>query len=379
MRFTGLIHASKLRARQPGPWSLLVLGGAWALLRWMLDLPFGRYGPIEAFLPLAMILGGLCLAPAAWQWNGDEAPLASPGRGLLQSLFLNGLWVALLLGVFGVFGPPPSPPMGPPERRPPPPFEEDARRPPPPQEEPPRPPERRPAGPPGPHRPEVLNFLVGLLLTTVLGRFIAEREAAEQREIELRVLNEKAQALALQSQMQPHALFNALSGLVELTREDPEATEEALVALCDYLRLLMTHVRAEVAPLRLERELLENYLRIEQIRLGERLRVKWDWPDWADPIALPPLFMQPLVENAVLHGIAATAEGGELCIGIHRANGWLHLKVDNTGKAPEGEKEGLGLGHLRKRLLLWGGSRAQLELVREGAWTRARLTVPLPS
>jgi sensor histidine kinase YesM len=228
-----------------------------------------------------------------------------------------------------------------------------------------------------PFPPELFHLGLGILLATVAGRSIAEREAGERREAQLRLLTEKAQALALQSQMQPHALFNALSGLVELAHDDPEATEAALVALCDYLRRLMAHAAQEAAPLRAERELLEDYLRIEQIRLGERLRVAWDWPGWADPVPVPPLLLQPLVENAVLHGIAAEPAGGELRIAAHRSPGQLVLKVENTGRAPEGEREGLGLGHLRERLRLWRGGRGQLELVREGDWTRARLTLPL--
>jgi LytS/YehU family sensor histidine kinase len=217
-----------------------------------------------------------------------------------------------------------------------------------------------------------------VLLATLVGRIVAEREAGEAREAALERLSEASRALALQAQMQPHALFNALSGLVELAREDAEATEAALVALCDYLRRLMDHAARAEAPLAAERALLEDYLRIEQIRLGERLRVSWDWPAWADAVPVPPLLLQPLVENAVLHGIAAAPEGGELRLGVHRAGGLLVLKVENTGAAPRGDREGLGLGHLRERLRLLGEG-AALELTREGDWTRARLSLPLPS
>jgi LytS/YehU family sensor histidine kinase len=226
--------------------------------------------------------------------------------------------------------------------------------------------------------PEVFHFGLGILLATFVGRSLAEREAGEFREAALRHQTEQARALALQAQMQPHALFNALSGLVELAHDDPEATEAALVALCDYLRRVMAHATLETAPLRGERELLEDYLRIEQIRLGERLRVAWDWPAWVDGIDAPPFLLQPLVENAVLHGIAAAPEGGELRIAVHRTADQLVLKVENTGLASGGGREGLGLGHLRERLRLWGRGRAALELVREGDWTRARLTLPLP-
>ncbi len=373
---------------------LLWLGGIWSAVWLLADPPFDLRGYAEALLPLVLMAASLTLAPLPWQWTRDEAPLATTWTGLAQSLPWNAAWVILLLWFFGVLGmaplpgrpgrpgPPARPGRSPAFREGPPPRDRER---PPRFEEgpPPRPGEAlSPPSPPPPRRPhgrEWLHFGLGLLIATVLGRIIAEREASETRETDLRIQTERAQLQALQSQMQPHALFNALSGLVELAQEDPEATEAALVALCDYLRLLMTHARSETAPLSVERALLQDYLRIEQIRLGERLRVEWDWPPWADRLLLPPLLLQPLVENAVLHGIAAAPEGGELRISVHQANGWVHLKVDNTGQPPHGDREGLGLGHLRTRLALWGNGGAQLELLREGTWTRARLSLKMPS
>lgn len=375
---------------------LLWLGGLWSGVRLLLDPPFNLPGFVDALLPLILMIASLTLAPLPWQWTRNDEPLAGTRIGLLQSIFWNGAWVILLLGGFWVLGitrppPLPGPPRNnlepwelrsdgpPPPRHPdhPPGFDEGGRRPPPPRDRPTHPAPPRPLG--LPHGQELFHFGLGLLIATVLGRLIAEREAADAREAELRLQTEKAQAQALQSQMQPHALFNALSGLVELAREDPEATEEALVALCDYLRRLMSHGRSETAPLRVERELLQDYLRIEQIRLGERLRVEWVWPAWADELKLPPLLLQPLVENAVLHGIARAPEGGVLRIGIHRAAEFVHLKVDNTGRPPEGDREALGLGHLQSRLAFWGKGQARFELVREGDWTRARISLPMPS
>lgn len=351
---------------------LLFLGALWAAGRLALGGPYGRLGYGEALLPFFLVLGCLVLAPVAWQWGGGDAPVVGPLRGLLQSLGLNALWVAGLLTAILALGgaqEPPGPQPPPPPRPPagfapgfgPGPLPRPAPRPP------------HPALP-----PETFHAFLGVLLATLVGRIVAEREAGEAREAELERLSGASRALALQAQMQPHALFNALSGLVELAREDAEATEAALVALCDYLRRLMDHAARAEAPLGAERALLEDYLRIEQIRLGERLRVAWDWPAWADALAVPPLLLQPLVENAVLHGIAAATEGGELRLGVHRAGGLLVLKVENTGAAPRGDREGLGLGHLRERLSILGAG-AALELTREGDWTRARLSLPLPS
>lgn len=373
MRLPALLPALNRRLLHPGRAGvLLLLAAAWAAGRLALGGPYGRLGAGEALLPIFLVLGCLVLAPAAWQWGDGEAPMVSGLRGLLQSLALNAAWVTLLLAAVLALGGGQEPP---------------APRPPPP---PPGAPGFGPGGPPPPlrpaHRPpqpalppETFHAFLGVLLATLVGRIVAEREAGEAREAELERLSRQARALALQSQMQPHALFNALSGLVELAQEDPEATEAALVALCDYLRRLMDHAARPEAPLGDERALLVDYLRIEQIRLGERLRVDWDWPAWADRVSVPPLFLQPLVENAVVHGVSAAEGGGELRIAAHRADGRLVLKVENTGAAPQGEREGLGLGHLRERLRLWARGGAALELTREGAWTRARLDLPQPS
>jgi hypothetical protein len=374
MRGPALSQALVRRLSRPGrAGALLLLGAAWAAGRLALGGPYGRLGYGEALLPFFLVLGCLVLAPVAWQWGEGDAPVVLPFRGLLQSLGLNGVWVAALLAVILALGGAQEPPAPQP---PPPPH--------PPGIEPPgpgHPPRPRPPAPRPPHPalpPETFHAFLGVLLATLVGRIVAEREAGEAREAALERLSEASRALALQAQMQPHALFNALSGLVELAREDAEATEAALVALCDYLRRLMDHAARAEAPLAAERALLEDYLRIEQIRLGERLRVSWDWPAWADAVPVPPLLLQPLVENAVLHGIAAAPEGGELRLGVHRAGGLLVLKVENTGAAPRGDREGLGLGHLRERLRLLGEG-AALELTREGDWTRARLSLPLPS
>lgn len=360
MRAPALAHALRDRLLRPGRTGLLLLalGGAWALLRGLMDLPFGRLGIGEALLPLVLLAGAVFLAPSAWQWTGDDQPMASTLRGLLQSLLWNGLWVSLALGAFLAVAE--GAPRGRPDR-----------------------PWRGVRGEGGHHRPwpppnpALFHLAMGLLLSTLLGRTVAEREAAEGREAALRTHADQARALALQAQMQPHALFNALSGMVELVREDPAATEEALIALCDYLRRLMTHTRRERAPLGDERALLRDFLRVEQIRLGSRLEVVWDWDERLDALDLPPLLLQPLVENAILHGIAPSRAGGELRIACRRTGGGLCLEVANTGAEPRADApEGTGLGHLKARLnLAWPG-RATFALLREGDRTVARLDVP---
>ena len=226
------------------------------------------------------------------------------------------------------------------------------------------------------HRQEFMLFLLNLPFAMVLGWFLADKERAESTEAELLERARQAQVKALQAQLHPHALYNILGGLAELVHEDPDAAEEAIVGLVEMLRMLTRQSGASELPLSQERALLRHYLGIEEIRLGARLQVKWDWPDWADSVKLPPLLLLPLVENAIKHGIAAHLEGGTLRIGVSRSSRDLIFRVANTGQPLKpGEAEGTGLHHLRERLALTPRLDASLELRSEDGWTLAELRV----
>ena len=229
------------------------------------------------------------------------------------------------------------------------------------------------------HRSELMLMLMNFPFAMVLGWFLAEKERAESTEQELQTLAREAHLKALQSQLHPHALYNTLSGLTELIHEDPDAAEEALIGLTELLRMLTRQSGMSELPLAQERELIRHYLRIEEIRLGPRLTVNWNWPDWADAIALPPLLLQPLVENAIKHGISPAPEGGTLKIGVFRSGRELVLRVANTGK-PIGEQhaEGTGLKNLRERLILLEHLTPSLGLHMEDGWTLAELRLRLP-
>jgi sensor histidine kinase YesM len=154
------------------------------------------------------------------------------------------------------------------------------------------------------------NLCFGMLLGWVL----AEKERAEAGESAAVRSAEEARAHALQSRMNPHVLFNAISGLAELVREEPEAAERALLNLSGLLRNLLDYGTRLSAPLSLERTMLEQYLSLEQIRLGKRLQIEWAWDVSLEGHELPPLLVQPLVENALKHGIAPHRPGGQLRI-----------------------------------------------------------------
>ncbi len=336
----------------------MVLGGAvlWSGVRLAIGEPYGRLGPIEAFLPVPMLLGALLIGPLPWQWGGGPGRLPHPVRGLLQSLPWNAIWlIALLMGLQAMHPYHPRP-----EPRPPEPREER---------------ENRPVRRPTPFSTVLLTLF--LPLVTAAGGLLAYAQIAEERAEQERKLGEETRQLALQSQMQPHALYNAISGLAELAREDGPATEEALIALSRYLRRLQKHCQSRTQSLREERALLESYLAIARIRLGDRLTISWQWPEWADALELPPLLLQPLVENAVEHGVAARAAGGSVRIFVEKEGQDILLGVANDGAPPrEDAADGQGLGHLRERLALWSSQKARLELVREGHETIARLHLP---
>ncbi len=369
MRASAVLQATWQRTRRPRTWgAALLFGLVWNGARLLMGLP--EPGPVEFLAPMVWVALFLVLAPLPWQWTGDETPMAGALRGAVQALPWMGaltLGVLLLLGAAG--GPPPGrgmrPGSGMAERGGP----------------------RRGMGP---HREEnrllpihprlwilgVAHLSFGLLL----GWILADRERAEQQEAAALRAAKQAQARVLQGQMNPHVLFNAISGLTELVREDPVAAEAALVNLADLLRALLAQGSRLQAPLGEERRLVELHLALERLRLGPRLRESWDWPGELDGLEVPPLMIQPLVENALKHGIALAVGGGELRVQVRREGGDLWVCVANTGPAPvESSGQGLGLRNLRERLDLLGAPADALNLWRDGDWTVAELRLKVPA
>ncbi len=197
-------------------------------------------------------------------------------------------------------------------------------------------------------------------------RFYERSKAREQREAELEARLAQARLQALRMQLNPHFLFNTLNSIASLVHEQPKA-EAMIEALSDLLRLTLTASdRAEVT-LREELHFLDRYLLIEQTRFGPRLRVeKHIGPEVLDAV-VPILILQPLVENAVKHGIEAQIAPGLIRIRAERAGEMLCLEVTDNGRGlpPAGSgklKEGLGLSNTRSRLHELYGSRASLQL-----------------
>jgi two-component system, LytTR family, sensor kinase len=227
----------------------------------------------------------------------------------------------------------------------------------------------------------VLRFNLILWVPTMVmaGAIIAQRQKETEARLRAEALTRNTRARLLQSQLHPHVLFNTINGLAELARHDGEATEDALVTLGELLRDLMRVGERDRIALMDERRLVERQLHLESLRLGRRLQVEWSWPDELDAHQVPPLLLQPLVENAIKHGISAKREGGRLWIEGSRQGQSLHLSVMNTGKnLVDGARAGgLGLRNLRERLALIYGDEGRFTLSTEQERTCARLEIPL--
>jgi two-component system sensor histidine kinase AlgZ len=184
-------------------------------------------------------------------------------------------------------------------------------------------------------------------------------------------------------QLQPHFLFNALNavGALVITERNREAFE-VVGRLGELLRALLAIERREEVSLREELDLVESYLGIEQARLGNRLRVQWDVAPDVVSAQLPPMLLQPLVENAIRHGVSRSPDGGRLTIIARRQDTRLALEVCDDGPGPSGSRaplesgSGVGLEKTRQRLSHLYGDASRVELVRDGDWTRLHVELP---
>jgi len=333
-----------------------LVGGMFCLFQLATRMPGTR--PADVLLPFILLFGHLALAPVPWQWTGDEADRAGLGRGFVQALCFDALWIGLILGGMHVLGWQSQPPH-PPHPFPPPPMSMPM-----------------PGPPPfhgGPFRPGLALALVNLAFAIAYGWVSAAKEATEASERRTAGLLRQAQTRALQNQLEPHVLYNALNGLSELVHEDPLAAEEAIAGLADLYRMLTIHGETALIPMEQERRLVEAYLAMEQMRLGDRLQVTWQWPGWAGELSVPPFFLLPLVENAIKHGISPSAAGGDVVIACARAGDWVQLIVENSGSPLRGEGRGVGLGNLEARLGLCPELSGRFTLAAQGATTVATL------
>jgi signal transduction histidine kinase len=216
-------------------------------------------------------------------------------------------------------------------------------------------------------------------------RLTHERCERDYREQEVARLATEAELRALRAQLNPHFLFNALNTLGYLMRAAPERAFGTLLDLTRLLRAVLKRSGGDFATLGQELELVRAYLAIEGARFEDRLRVVVDVPEPLQAWLVPPLVLQPLVENAIKHGITLRAEGGEVAIVArrHEADETLILQVVDTGmgagesRIAAGRSQGLGLSSIERRLGAYYGPRASLEIASQpGLGTRVTLRIP---
>jgi signal transduction histidine kinase len=206
----------------------------------------------------------------------------------------------------------------------------------------------------------------------------AQRRAAEAQQAET-----AAQLRLLQAQIEPHFLFNTLANVQSLIDRDSAMAKTMLDHLNHYLRASLARTRQPVTTLGDELELIENLLAIAAIRLGARLRYRIEVAPRLDQASLPPLLLQPLVENALLHGIEPALDGGEVIIRAECRDTALVLTVCDSGvglhnEKPSHRESGVGLVNVRARLASLYGERGRLALyVNQPRGVVAELTLPL--
>ena len=192
----------------------------------------------------------------------------------------------------------------------------------------------------------------------------------------------QARLAELQSRIRPHFLFNALNTALALVRHDPARAERVLEDLSDLFRTALADSGAAV-PLEAEVALAKAYLDIEQVRFGARLAVQWELDPAAGRARVPPLVLQPLVENAVRHGVEPSPSGGRLWVRTQARRGQAVVTVSNTvGEEPSAPGHGMALHNVRERLRLLHDLAAEFETSRErdAAGTEvfhARIVLPL--
>jgi two-component system sensor histidine kinase AlgZ len=212
----------------------------------------------------------------------------------------------------------------------------------------------------------VVGSLVFLLAAAAHYLILAleSARAAEVRGVEARVLAREAELRALRAQVDPHFLFNSLNSIATLTGEDASAARRMCLLLAGFLRRSLALGSRERVTLGEEIDLVDEYLAIEKVRFGARLEVSREVPPDCRGALIPPLLLQPLVENAVRHGIAQRIEGGRLGLRAARRGDEVVVTIDNPRNPERSGRRGAGLGleNVRGRLRSLYGERARLEI-----------------
>ena len=293
---------------------------------------FGTAAPLDWLLRFSLLTGGALPATLAWliavcALKGRLNRLAVPGQWLASTLLgaVAGLYACGLLALMNVL---PDPPWW-------------------------------------------ASGAAGMLLSAVVVAGLFWRAKARTPAATAARLAE------LQSRIRPHFLFNTLNSAIALVRAEPARAEAVLEDLSELFRSALADP-AESVTLAQEILLAQRYLAIEQVRFGDRLRVQWSLDGRADAARLPPLLLQPLVENAVRHGVEPSAGGADIRVSTVRRGSTVVIKVTNSVPAAGGQPgHGLALANVRERLVLLHDVQAQFRTACQDGLFQVRLEIPL--
>ena len=222
-------------------------------------------------------------------------------------------------------------------------------------------------------------FFVVMVLAV---RHYTTSRARQRRATELAAAVATSQLAVLRTQLHPHFLFNALNSISSLVFDEPREAQKMIAQLAELLRATLDDGGLGSWPLRRELELLERYTAIEQVRFGDRLGVQIQCEAGTLDAIVPSLLLQPLVENAILHGIQPSIAGGTVRVVARRDGRWLHLVVDDDGvglspSATNGRTERVGLSNSRERLEKEFGKDQALDIgPADGAGTAVQIRIP---
>jgi two-component system sensor histidine kinase AlgZ len=231
---------------------------------------------------------------------------------------------------------------------------------------------------PGPGAPQWHNIakkmLLAMLITLIVLRyFYLQHQWQQQQEAEL-----QARLSSLQSRIQPHFLFNSMNTIASLIASDPQRAEDAVLDLSELFRASL-RTGEQLIPLQRELELCQHYLDIEALRLGDRLQLQWHIADGLQNQAIPPLTLQPLVENAIYHGIQPSARGGIVRVEAQASGDFVYLLVQNPKPEPgHSDHDGnrMALDNIQARIQALFGDRAVLKHSHQGDIYTVTLRLP---
>jgi len=305
------------------------------------------------FLMSSLTVGIGLLSPLPWLYSGDEQLRAGIMRGTIQSIVFNSLWLIFIYSIAFVIlsdgsnGVPAHFVGGE--------IEQNVK-----------------------YWDWVKRAPANTAIATIIGALIANAGVEKLEKESMTDALNQIRLHGLQGQLSPHVLHNSLNGLAELVHQDPIKAEQGILNLSMLYRKFLNVSSSQKSTIGEEKSFIEQWIDLERLRLGSRLQMEWDWDDTLNSIVIHPLILQPLVENALKHGVAVSMDPSVVRIqAIRLPHRQISLSVENNG-TPLLPKPtwGLGLTNLDSRLKIAYSGKASLKLFSRDTWTCAHIIIP---